>query len=159
MFLRHFLMMAAAAALPAFFSAGAVQKPVDVPEALKVTEFVLSNGCKVYVNEDHSQPSVYGAVVVKAGSNDCPDTGIAHYFEHMMFKGTSRIGTTDYAAEKVYLDSIAVAYDRLALTAGETTIIATTTGSDITNQGQIVVYVVNMGVGLIDDQIDQSEAE
>ena len=120
MFLRHFLMMAAAAALPAFFSAGAVQKPVDVPEALKVTEFVLSNGCKVYVNEDHSQPSVYGAVVVKAGSNDCPDTGIAHYFEHMMFKGTSRIGTTDYAAEKVYLDSIAVAYDRLALTTGET---------------------------------------
>ena len=120
MFLRHFLMMAAAAALPAFFSAGAVQKPVDVPEALKVTEFVLSNGCKVYVNEDHSQPSVYGAVVVKAGSNDCPDTGIAHYCEHMMFKGTSRIGTTDYAAEKVYLDSIAVAYDRLALTTGET---------------------------------------
>lgn len=46
-----------------------------------------------------------------------------------------------------------------ALSAGETTIIATTTGSDITNQGQIVVYVVNMGVGLIDDQIDQSEAE
>lgn len=86
------------------------------PNALiKVEEFTLGNGFKVYLNEDHLQPRVFGAVVVKAGSNDCPDTGIAHYFEHMMFKGSSKIGTTDYAAEKVYLDSISLAYDRLAL--------------------------------------------
>jgi predicted Zn-dependent peptidase len=51
---------------------------------------------------------------VKAGSRDCPGTGIAHYFEHIMFKGTGKIGTLDYAAEKPYLDSIAVLYDRLA---------------------------------------------
>ena len=108
----------AAAILLSVCGAGAQQQN-SVPEALRVKEFTLSNGFKVYVNEDHSQPSVYGAVVVKAGSNDCPDTGIAHYFEHMMFKGTSRIGTTDYAAEKVYLDSIVVAYDNLAGTTDE----------------------------------------
>lgn len=85
--------------------------------ALKVEEFTLRNGFKVYVNEDHLQPRVFGAVVVKAGSNDCPDTGIAHYFEHMMFKGTPKIGTVDYDAEKVYLDSISLAYDKLALAA------------------------------------------
>ena len=53
---------------------------------------------------------------MKAGAKDCPDTGIAHYFEHMMFKGTDRIGTLDYESEKVLLDSIAMKYDELAMT-------------------------------------------
>ena len=83
---------------------------------LQVQEFVLNNGMKVWVNVDHSQPKVFGAVVVNAGAVDCPDTGIAHYFEHIMFKGTDELGTVDYAAEKVYLDSISMKYDELALT-------------------------------------------
>ena len=87
----------------------------QTPEALKVKEFTLDNGMKVWINEDPGQTAVYGAVVVKAGAADCPGTGIAHYFEHMMFKGTDKIGTVDYAAEKPYLDSIAVKYDELAL--------------------------------------------
>jgi predicted Zn-dependent peptidase len=70
----------------------------------------------VWLNEDHSQPKIVGAVVVKAGAKDTPNTGIAHYFEHMMFKGTDKIGTLDYAAEKILLDSIAVKYDELAST-------------------------------------------
>ena len=84
--------------------------------ALQVQEFVLNNGMKVWVNVDHSQPKVFGAVVVNAGAVDCPNTGIAHYFEHIMFKGTDELGTVDYAAEKVYLDSISMKYDELALT-------------------------------------------
>jgi len=83
---------------------------------LQVRETTLSNGMKVWLNEDHSQPKCYGAVVVRAGAVDCPDTGIAHYFEHIMFKGTDRIGTVDYAAEKVWLDSIETMYSRLAET-------------------------------------------
>ncbi|WP_085536206.1 M16 family metallopeptidase [Massilibacteroides vaginae] len=86
----------------------------EIPESLRVKEYKLSNGLTVWLNEDHSQPKVFGAVVVKAGSKDCPDTGIAHYFEHMMFKGTDKIGTVDYDAEKVLLDSIAAKYDELA---------------------------------------------
>lgn len=81
---------------------------------LQVHEHTLSNGMTVWLNEDHSQPKVFGAVVVKAGAKDCPDTGIAHYFEHMMFKGTDKIGTLDYKAEKVLLDVIADKYDALA---------------------------------------------
>ena len=73
---------------------------------LEVKELKLSNGMTVWLNEDHSQPKVFGAVVVKAGAKDCPNTGIAHYFEHIMFKGTDRIGTIDYQAEKPWLDSI-----------------------------------------------------
>ena len=81
---------------------------------LEVKQFELSNGMQVWVNRDSSQPIVYGAVVVKAGGKDSPDTGLAHYLEHLLFKGTEEIGTVDYEAEKVWLDSIAVCYDKLS---------------------------------------------
>ena len=86
---------------------------------LDVKELTLSNGLTVWLNEDHTQPIVYGAVVVNAGSKDCPNTGIAHYFEHIMFKGTEEIGTVDYSKEKPWLDSIAACYDQLAMTKDE----------------------------------------
>lgn len=87
---------------------------VSAQTSIEVKTFTLSNGIEVWINEDHSLPKAYGAVVVKAGARDCPGTGIAHYFEHIMFKGTEKIGTLDYAAEKPYLDSIALLYDRLS---------------------------------------------
>ena len=83
---------------------------------LTVKELTLKNGMTVWLNEDHTQPKVYGAVVVKAGAKDCPGTGIAHYFEHIMFKGTERMGTIDYEAERPWLDSISAQYDLLAKT-------------------------------------------
>ena len=98
----------------AFFFA-AISLTCAAQESLKVKTFTLDNGLTVWINEDPNQTAVYGAVVVKAGAVDCPGTGIAHYFEHMMFKGTDKIGTIDYAAEKPYLDSIAMKYDELAL--------------------------------------------
>ena len=88
----------------------------QTPKALEVKELKLSNGMNIWLNEDHSQPKVFGAVVVNAGGKDCPNTGIAHYFEHIMFKGTEEIGTVDYEKEKPWLDSIAGCYDRLAAT-------------------------------------------
>ena len=91
----------------------------QVAPMLQVKELKLSNGMTVWLNEDHSQPKVFGAVVVKAGAKDCPNTGIAHYFEHIMFKGTDRIGTVDYQAEKPWLDSISVQYDLLSQTKDE----------------------------------------
>ena len=71
---------------------------------------------QVWLNEDHTRPQVFGAVAVKAGSKDCPNTGIAHYFEHILFKGTDKIGTADYQSEKPWLDSITAKYDELACT-------------------------------------------
>lgn len=88
-------------------------------ETLEVKQLTLTNGLTVWLNEDHSQPTVYGEVVVKAGAKDCPNTGIAHYLEHVLFKGTQRIGTTDYAAEKVWLDSISLKYNELSQTRDE----------------------------------------
>ena len=88
---------------------------IHAQQSLKVETFHLDNGLKVILCEEHSQPKIYGCVVVHAGSkNENPNaTGVAHYFEHIMFKGTDRIGTTDWAKEKPYLDSISQAYDRL----------------------------------------------
>ena len=97
----------------------ACQAFAQMAKSLEVKELTLSNGMTVWLNEDHSQPKVYGAVVVNAGAKDSPNTGIAHYFEHIMFKGTEEIGTTDYAQEKLWLDSIAACYDRLAATNDE----------------------------------------
>ena len=82
---------------------------------MRVKTTQLDNGLKVVMCEEHSSPQVYGAVYVHAGSKNDPldATGMAHYFEHIMFKGTDRIGTINWEAEKVYLDSIDLMYDKL----------------------------------------------
>ncbi|MBU0764698.1 MAG: insulinase family protein [Bacteroidetes bacterium] len=82
---------------------------------LYTEQYQIKNGLTVYLNEDHNQPNVFGAVVVKGGSKRDPEeaTGIAHYFEHIMFKGTDKLGTVNYEEEKVYLDSIRIMYDLL----------------------------------------------
>jgi len=82
---------------------------------VKVKTTYLDNGLKVVMCEDHSSPKAYGAVYVHAGSKNDPldATGMAHYFEHIMFKGTDKIGTINWEAEKVYLDSIDIMYDKL----------------------------------------------
>ena len=82
---------------------------------LQVTEFTLDNGLKVILNEDHTKPEVFGVVVVKAGSKNDPvdATGCAHYQEHMLFKGTEQLGTTNWQAEKSHIDKIFELYDEL----------------------------------------------
>ena len=103
-----------------FLLALAILLSVNIANAqLKVKTTKLDNGLKVVMCEDHSTPKAYGAVYVHAGSkNDPADaTGMAHYFEHIMFKGTDKIGTINWEAEKVYLDSIDIMYDKLHETA------------------------------------------
>jgi predicted Zn-dependent peptidase len=82
---------------------------------IEFSVYVLNNGMKVYLNEDHNKNNVLGAVIVKGGSKYDPKdaTGIAHYLEHMLFKGTDKIGTRDYKEEKIWLDSVAFMYSML----------------------------------------------
>lgn len=72
--------------------------PVATGQKVPVTEVVLANGMKLLLVERHDEPSVSGGWVAKVGSaNERPGiTGIAHLFEHMMFKGTPTLGTKDY---------------------------------------------------------------
>ncbi len=81
----------------------------------KVTEFTLANGLHFIVAERHEAPVVSFHTYVNAGSVDDPsgETGIAHMFEHMAFKGTETIGTVDWPSEKKALDAIEDVYNRL----------------------------------------------
>src|SRR4051812_44145848 len=80
-----------------------------------VTEFTLTNGLHFIVLERHEAPVVSFHTYVNAGSVDDPKgrTGIAHMFEHMAFKGTEAIGSTDPVAEKKALDEVERVYDQL----------------------------------------------
>lgn len=70
--------------------------------------YTLPNGLKVYLSPYHVQPKIFAMIAIKAGSKYDPAdaTGLAHYLEHMLFKGTDKYGTKNYEAEKVLLDKI-----------------------------------------------------
>jgi predicted Zn-dependent peptidase len=97
--------------------AGAGYRRINSPnpdDALHTQIFELDNGLQVYLTQNHEEPRFYAEIAVKAGSkNDPADaTGLAHYLEHLLFKGTQELGTLDYAAEKPYLDQITELYER-----------------------------------------------
>jgi len=77
-------------------------------DPLKVRIYTLKNGLKVYLSQYASEPRIQTQIAVKAGGKNDPaeHTGLAHYLEHIMFKGTADFGTIDWKAEAVYLDSI-----------------------------------------------------
>lgn len=70
-------------------------------DPIGVRQVVLDNGLTVLLSENHERPQVFGAVVVRTGGKNDPadNTGMAHYLEHMLFKGTQSLGTTDWEAE------------------------------------------------------------
>ena len=80
----------------------------------RVTEFTLANGLHFIVFERHEAPVVSFHSYVNAGSVDDPggQTGLAHMFEHMAFKGTETIGTKNYPAEKLAMDEVEKVYDQ-----------------------------------------------
>lgn len=75
--------------------------------------YTLKNGLKVYLAKNTDAPRIQTYIPVKTGSNNDPsdNTGLAHYLEHMMFKGTSKLGTLDWQKEKVLLEQISDLYE------------------------------------------------
>ena len=90
-------------------------------DPIGVKRTVPSNGLTVLVSENPELPSVFGAVVVRAGGKHDPAhaTGIAHYLEHMLFKGTAALGTTNYEAERPHIERIEQLYEQLRATRDE----------------------------------------
>lgn len=82
-------------------------------DAMHTRIYTLDNGLKIYLSENHETPRVTAHIAVNTGHrNDPADcTGLAHYLEHLMFKGTKQFGTMDYEAEKPYLDKITELYE------------------------------------------------
>jgi len=90
-----------------------VQAQPLADDPLQATVHKLSNGLTVYLSVNHQQPRITAWVAVRTGSKNDPSatTGLAHYLEHMLFKGTTHFGTTDYQKEKPYLDRITELYE------------------------------------------------
>ena len=82
-------------------------------DPMAVHIYRLDNGLTVYLTENHQTPRFYAEIVVRAGSKHDPaeSTGLAHYLEHMLFKGTQNIGSLDYEKEKAHLDRITSLYE------------------------------------------------
>lgn len=74
----------------------------------KVVEHTMKNGMKLLMVERHTSPTVSAWIRFRVGSVDerSDERGIAHMLEHMLFKGTTTLGTTNYDAEKPILDKI-----------------------------------------------------
>ncbi len=107
MITKKILLIASAALL--LLSAGACKRYETVPgDALQTQIYTLDNGMKIFMSVNKEQPRIQTYMAVKVGSKNDPSetTGMSHYLEHIMFKGTEQFGTTDYAAEKPLLDEI-----------------------------------------------------
>lgn len=83
-------------------------------DPLQTRLYTLSNGLTVLLSPNHKEPRVAVRIAVRAGSNTDPrdHTGLAHYLEHLLFKGTDQYGSLDWAKEKPYLDQIDALYEQ-----------------------------------------------
>ena len=79
--------------------------------------YTLDNGLKVYLSVNKEKPRIQTFIAVRTGSKNDPaeTTGLAHYLEHLMFKGTDKFGTNNPAAEAPLLDEIQARYEQYRL--------------------------------------------
>jgi predicted Zn-dependent peptidase len=82
-------------------------------DPFKARIYTLKNGLKVYMSVYKNAPRIQTYIAVKAGSKNDPATatGLAHYLEHMVFKGTDKFGTKDFAKESVEITKIENLYE------------------------------------------------
>ena len=83
-------------------------------DLMKTRIYTLDNGLKVYLSVNKEEPRIQTYITVRTGSKNDPaeTTGLAHYLEHLMFKGTSKFGVTDPEAEAPYLADIEARYEK-----------------------------------------------
>ncbi len=88
-------------------------------DSLHTRIYILKNGMTVYMSPYHDEPRIYTSIAVRAGSKNDPaeTTGLAHYLEHMLFKGTDSLGSLDYEKEHVELQKITDLYEEYRSTA------------------------------------------
>ncbi|RXK84572.1 insulinase family protein [Chlorobaculum sp. 24CR] len=87
-------------------------------DSLQTRIYTLKNGLTVFMSPYHDEPRIYTSIAVRAGSKNDPaeTTGLAHYLEHMLFKGTDSIGSLDYAKEHTELEKIIELYEKYRAT-------------------------------------------
>lgn len=105
---RVFLLVAAAVLSLVVTSCSKYRYEEVADDPLHSRIYTLDNGLKVYMTVNGEAPRIQTYIAVRVGSKNDPleTTGLAHYFEHLMFKGTESFGTQDYEAERPMLDEI-----------------------------------------------------
>ena len=105
---RVFLLVAATVLSLAVTSCSKYRCETVDGDPMQTRIYTLDNGLKVYMSVNREAPRIQTYIAVRVGSKNDPleTTGLAHYFEHLMFKGTASFGTQDYEAEKPMLDEI-----------------------------------------------------
>jgi len=83
-------------------------------DSLHTRIYRLANGLTVYMSPNSDEPRIYTSIAVRAGSKNDPaeTTGLAHYLEHMLFKGTDSLGSLDYQKEHIELEKIIELYEK-----------------------------------------------
>ncbi|HTA83051.1 MAG TPA: insulinase family protein [Bacteroidia bacterium] len=111
---KHFFVLALLALSFSAFAGDKQYKYDTVPnDPLHGRIYHLDNGFTVFISVNKSEPRIQTYIATKAGSKFDPHdaTGLAHYLEHMLFKGTDKFGSNDYAKEKPELDKIENLYE------------------------------------------------
>lgn len=90
-------------------------------DPMKARFYTLKNGLTVILSVNKKEPRIQTLIGTRAGSNNDPKdhTGLAHYLEHLLFKGTQQYGSLDWAKEKPYIDQIESLYDKYNKTTGQ----------------------------------------
>jgi predicted Zn-dependent peptidase len=90
-------------------------------DPIGVRVYTLENGLTVMLSVNKNEPRIQTLIATKAGSKNDPkdNTGLAHYLEHMLFKGTDKYGTLDWPKEKEQLDKIDALYEKYNQTTNE----------------------------------------
>ena len=83
-------------------------------DPIQVGSYTLKNGLKIFMSVNKNEPRIFTNIAIRAGSKQDPPetTGLAHYLEHMMFKGTHHIGSLDWEKERELLTQIADLYEK-----------------------------------------------
>jgi len=91
-----------------------ISQPTET--SMQVLLKTLDNGLTVYLSPNSEEPRFYAEIVTRAGSKHDPatNTGLAHYLEHLLFKGTRTFGTQDYKSEEPILQKISDLYEKRA---------------------------------------------
>ncbi len=105
----------------------------------------LANGLTVYISTDRQKPRFSAWVAVRTGSRNDPaaSTGLAHYLEHMLFKGSDQLGTLDFAAERPHIERIQQLYADLRGTTDPERRRQITAEIDATNQKVAATAIPN----------------
>jgi predicted Zn-dependent peptidase len=109
----RFLLPALGLAVPLFAAPVPLLTP-DPADPLQAQAWRLDNGLEVWLSVQRDRPQFYAEIAVRVGSKNDPAecTGLAHYLEHLLFKGSPRLGTLDFAREAPLLARIEDLYER-----------------------------------------------